>query len=110
MRIFLFMLMQSAILVVVGFIGFIVMSAFDIQLDQNSYISMFVGSLIFGFAGSLISLFLSKTMCIKSYGVKLIKTPMNSDEMAVIQNIVGKTMPSVPPAAADHMRRQKKWK
>ena len=55
MRIFLFMLMQSAILVVVGFIGFIVMSAFDIQLDQNSYISMFVGSLIFGFAGSLIS-------------------------------------------------------
>ena len=87
MRIFLFMLMQSAILVVVGFIGFIVMSAFDIQLDQNSYISMFVGSLIFGFAGSLISLFLSKTMCIKSYGVKLIKTPMNSDEMFIYQTV-----------------------
>ncbi len=76
MRILLFMLTNAAVLVVIS----VVFRVFglDMVLQQNGGIdmgSLLVMSAIIGFSGSLISLFLSKSMAKRSMGVQVIEQP-----------------------------------
>lgn len=81
-RLSLFLITNLAIVVVasivlnlVGFGGFL--DAQGINLD---YRGLFIFSLIFGFAGSFVSLFLSKWMAKMTTGAKVIKKARNSQE------------------------------
>ena len=44
-------------------------------------------ALLFGFAGSLISLFLSKTMALRSVGAEIIKEPRNNAERWLVETV-----------------------
>ncbi len=81
MRIMLFLLTNFAVIALVG----VIMSVFGISTLQANGIDIDLqGTLImcalFGFSGSLISLFLSKTIAKRSAGVQLIETPQNQTE------------------------------
>ncbi len=87
MRILLFIAMQVAILVVVSIVGSILMNVFGIRMNGGSMIGLLVMCAVFGFTGSIISLFTSKWMCKKAYGVRVIEQPMNGQEQFLVQTI-----------------------
>ena len=72
MRVLLFILMQAAVLVVVGVVGSILMSLLGIRLSPGNYAGLFVMCAIFGSVGSIVSLFMSKSMCKRAYGVEVL--------------------------------------
>ena len=78
MRLVLYIAMQIAVLMLVSIVGSILLNIFGIQIDTQSYASLLVMCAIFGCVGSVISLFLSKTMCKRAYGVQVITTPQKS--------------------------------
>lgn len=86
MRIALFLATNVGVMLLVG----IVMSVFgEPILAQNGVDLNLTGLLIysaaFGFAGSLISLFMSKSMAKRSMGVQLIEQPSGGDELWLYQ-------------------------
>lgn len=87
MRILLFILMQVAILVVVSIVGTILTRLFGINLSGSSYGSLLVMCAIFGFVGSFVSLYMSKWMCKRAYGVSVIDTPSNAKEQFLFSTI-----------------------
>lgn len=95
--------MQAAILLVVGIVGSIIMAVLGIKLNTASYGTMFVICAIMGCVGSIVSLFMSKTMCIRAYGVQLIEPgrPKNRaeefiwNEVAMLSQRAGIKMPQV---------------
>ena len=87
MRVLLFVAMQAAILLLVSIVGGILCNLFGIYIDGSSYFSLLVMCAIYGCVGSIISLFLSKTMCKKAYGVQVIVTPRNSQEAFLVNTI-----------------------
>lgn len=103
MRLLMFVLMQAAILLVVGIVGSIIMAVLGIKLNTASYGTMFVICAIMGCVGSIVSLFMSKTMCIRAYGVQLIEPgrPKNRaeefiwNEVAMLSQRAGIKMPQV---------------
>lgn len=103
MRLIMFVLMQAAVLLVVGVVGSIIMAVLGIKVNTASYGTMFVICAIMGCAGSIISLFMSKTMCIHAYGVQLIEPgrPRNRaeeflwNEVAMLSQRAGIKMPQV---------------
>lgn len=72
-------------------------------LQQNglNLVSLFVISAVFGFAGSFISLFMSKTMAKRSMGVQVIEQPSNETEQWIYNTVqrmsgdLGLKMPEV---------------
>jgi heat shock protein HtpX len=89
MRILLFLATNVAVLVLVG----IVFQLFGLQgvLDQNG-VNLNLGSLlvmcaVFGFGGSLISLFLSKWMAKRGTGTYIIEQPRNRDEQWLLDTV-----------------------
>lgn len=101
MRILLFLLMQVAVIVVVGIVSTILMSIFGIKVSSGSYTSILAMCAIFGFVGSFVSLFMSKWMCKKSYGVEVIESPRNRQEQFLVNTVAdlaqkaGLNMPEV---------------
>lgn len=87
MRILLYVLMQIAVLVVVSIVGSIVLSLFGISLSGSSYTGLLVMCAIFGCVGSLISLFMSKSMCKKAFGVRTLVSPTNEREAFLMQTV-----------------------
>lgn len=87
MRILLFIAMQVAILVVVSIVGSILMNVFGIRMNGGSMIGLLIMCAVFGFTGSIISLFTSKWMCKRAYGVRVIERPMNAQEQFLVQTI-----------------------
>ncbi len=87
MRIILYIGMQIAVLVLVSIVGSVLLNLFGIQINPNDYMSLLVMCAIFGCAGSLISLMMSKFMCKKAYGVQVIETPRNSDEAFLVNTV-----------------------
>lgn len=87
MRIFLFILMQIAVLVMVSIVGTVLMAVLGIRVSPGAYSGLLVMCAIFGFAGSIISLFLSKFMCKKAYGVRVITAPRGEREQYLV-NVV----------------------
>lgn len=81
MRIGLFLLTNLAVMFVFG----IVLSLFGV--DAHSLSGLLIFAAIFGFSGSVISLFMSKTMALKAVGGKIITQPITVDEQWLI-NIV----------------------
>ena len=88
MRIALFLLTNFAVMALVG----IIMSAFGLStLQANGVDINLTGTLVmcglFGFTGSLISLFLSKSMAKRSAGVQLITEPRSDIERWLVDNV-----------------------
>lgn len=74
MRILLFLATNMAVLVVFN----IILSLTGIQAQDAT--GLLIMAALFGFSGSLISLFLSKTMALRSVGAEVITTPRNEAE------------------------------
>lgn len=87
MRLVLYIAMQIAVLLLVSIVGSILLNIFGIQIDTQSYASLLVMCAIFGCVGSVISLFLSKTMCKRAYGVQVITTPRNQQEAFLLSTV-----------------------
>ena len=89
MRIFLFLLTNIAVLIVasvtlslIGFNG--IMAKNGVDLDLNA---LLVYCAVFGFAGSLFSLFISKWMAKRFMGVQLIEQPRNQTEQWLVRTV-----------------------
>lgn len=87
MRIILYIGMQIAVLLLVSIVGSVLLNIFGIQINPNDYMSLLVMCAVFGCAGSLISLMMSKFMCKKAYGVQVIDTPRNSQEAFLVNTV-----------------------
>ncbi|WP_373777024.1 protease HtpX [Glaesserella sp.] len=81
MRIALFLATNFAVMIVLG----IILSVTGIA--GNSTGGILIMALLFGFAGSLISLFLSKTMALRSVGAEIIKEPRNNAERWLVETV-----------------------
>lgn len=81
MRIGLFLLTNLAVMLVFG----IVLSILGI--DAHSVTGLLIFALIFGFAGSFISLLLSKTMALKAVGGQIITQPRNAEEYWLLDTV-----------------------
>lgn len=74
-RIFLFLVTNIAIILVVTVIIFMLDYFFGIKVTPNTsngYTSLFIFALLFGFAGSFLSLAISRWMAKRTYDIKLI--------------------------------------
>src|SRR5574344_805368 len=87
MRIILYIAMQVAVLLLVSIIGSILLNLFGIQISGSDYTSLLIMCAVFGCAGSLVSLFMSKFMCKKSYGVRVITNPQTSEELFLVNTV-----------------------
>ncbi len=83
MRVGLMLATNFAVLMVAG----VIMSL--LGLDQGSTMGMLFFCAVFGFGGSLVSLFLSKTMAKRSSGTQLIETPSNDTERWLFESVQG---------------------
>lgn len=81
MRIVLFLATNFAVMIVLG----IILSVTGIA--GNSTGGILIMALLFGFAGSLISLFLSKTMALRSVGAEVITEPRNNAERWLVETV-----------------------
>lgn len=81
MRIALFLATNFAVMIVLG----IILSVTGIA--GNSTGGILIMALLFGFAGSLISLFLSKTMALRSVGAEVITEPRNNAERWLVETV-----------------------
>lgn len=89
MRILLFLATNMAVLVLVSIVfnllglqGILADNGVDLNLS-----ALLVFCAVFGFGGSLISLFISKWMAKRSTGVYLIETPRNRDEQWLVDTV-----------------------
>ncbi len=88
MRILLFMLTNAAVLVVISVVFRLL--GLDNVLQESGGIdmgSLLVMSAIIGFTGSLISLFLSKSMAKRSMGVQIIEQPSTPFERWLVETV-----------------------
>ncbi|MDO4626550.1 MAG: protease HtpX [Pasteurellaceae bacterium] len=81
MRILLFLATNMAVLVVFN----IILSLTGIR--SQDAMGLLILAALFGFSGSLISLFLSKTMALRSVGAEIIHSPRNEAERWVMETV-----------------------
>ncbi|URJ92337.1 protease HtpX [Pasteurella multocida] len=81
MRILLFLATNMAVLVVFN----IILSLTGIQVQDAT--GLLLMAALFGFSGSLISLFLSKTMALRAVGAEVIKQPRNDMERWLVNTV-----------------------
>ncbi|MBS6009116.1 MAG: protease HtpX [Haemophilus parahaemolyticus] len=84
-RVILFLLTNLAITFVLGIVLNIIFKVTGIQSQSTA--GILVLSLVFGFSGSLISLFLSKTMALRSVGAEIIQQPRNQAEQWLFNTV-----------------------
>lgn len=84
-RVILFLLTNLAITFVLGIVLNIIFKVTGIQSQSTG--GILVLSLVFGFAGSLISLFMSKTMALRSVGAEIIQQPRNRAEQWLFSTV-----------------------
>ena len=84
-RVILFLLTNLAITFVLGIVLNIIFKVTGIQGQSTA--GILVLSLVFGFSGSLISLFLSKTMALRSVGAEVIQQPRNQAEQWLFNTV-----------------------
>ena len=95
MRILLFLATNFAILLVAGVVlnllGFnSIMAANGVDLNLNA---LLVFCAVFGFSGSLISLFISKWMAKRGTGTVIIEQPRGADEQWLLQTVQHRGVP-----------------
>lgn len=92
-RIGLFLLTNLAVIVVLMIAWFVISSVFglgrtmDYQAGTINLTSTLVLAAVFGFGGSLISLFMSKWIAKKSVGAQVIETPRNEAERWLVETV-----------------------
>ena len=84
-RVILFLLTNLAITFVLGIVLNIIFKVTGIQSQSTA--GILVLSLVFGFSGSLISLFLSKTIALRSVGAEIIQQPRNQAEQWLFNTV-----------------------
>ncbi|MCF2908249.1 protease HtpX [Pseudoalteromonas sp. DL2-H2.2] len=84
-RIVLFLITNLAVMLVLGIVLSIVMSA--LGLSNRSYGGMLLIAGVFGFGGAFISLFMSKWIAKKSTGAYIIEQPRNESEHWLVQTV-----------------------
>ena len=84
-RVILFLLTNLAITFVLGIVLNIIFKVTGLQSQSTA--GILVLSLVFGFSGSLISLFLSKTMALRSVGAEVIQQPRNQAEQWLFNTV-----------------------
>ena len=84
-RVILFLLMNLAVMFVLNIVLQIIFKVTGIQ--GGSTAGILVMYAVFGFAGSLISLFLSKTMALRSVGAEIITTPRTQAEQWLFNTV-----------------------
>lgn len=84
---FFYLLTMVGVIALIGIIVNLACYLFQIYLPQESMISILIFSAILGFAGSLISLFMSKSMVKRSMRVQTITSPRNADEQWLIETV-----------------------
>ena len=84
-RVILFLLTNLAITFVLGIVLNIIFKVTGIQSQSTA--GILVLSLVFGCSGSLISLFLSKTMALRSVGAEVIQQPRNQAEQWLFNTV-----------------------
>ena len=87
LRIALFLLTNLAIMLVLGVVVNLLGVSHFISHGQMNLQQLFVYCAVFGFAGSFISLFLSKFMAKRSMGVELVTNPRNADEQWLVNTV-----------------------
>lgn len=104
-----YMATMLGVILLIGIIVNIVCYLFQINLSSSGMGTILVLSAVMGFAGSIISLFLSKTMVKKSMRVQVITSPSTEDERWLLQSVSmlakkkGVAMPEVGIYPADEM-------
>ena len=87
-RIFLFLMTNLAILVVISFT--LRLLGVDRIMNQSgglNFNALLIMSMVMGFAGALISLFLSKWMAKRSVGAQVITAPANATEQWLVNTV-----------------------
>lgn len=72
-RIFLFLVMNLAVIILINIVIAVLENVFGINITGYGfdYTAIFIFALVVGFTGSFVSLFLSKWMAKRAYGVKV---------------------------------------
>lgn len=83
------MLTMVGVLITVTIVGNIILAVLGVKMNGASMAVLLFTSAIFGFAGSLISLFLSKTIVKKSMGVEVITNPSSQAEKWLVNTVAG---------------------
>ena len=84
-RVFLFLLTNLAVMLVLGVVLSIIMSA--LGLSHRSLGGILLIAAVFGFGGSFISLYMSKWMAKKSTGAQVITKPSNETEQWLMNTV-----------------------
>ncbi|MRI83151.1 MAG: protease HtpX [Nitratiruptor sp.] len=87
MTIILFILMNLAVMASIYLTIFVLETFFGLRIDQGTVSGLLIFSLIIGFSGSLISLFLSKWMAKMQMGVEVIEEPRNELEAWLVETV-----------------------
>lgn len=87
LRIALFLLTNLAVMVVAGIILSVLGVGRYMSHGHLNLANLLVYCAVFGFTGSLISLFISKWMAKRSMGVELIENPRNADEQWLMTTV-----------------------
>ncbi len=87
LRVVLFVLMQAAVVALVGIVGSVILVALDIEVNAQSYGGLLIFCAIIGCVGSIVSLFLSKSMCKTAYRVRVIEVPRTQEERFLVSTI-----------------------
>ncbi len=87
MGIFLFLIMNLAVMASIYLTIFLIEVFFGIRLDQGTISGLLILSFVVGFSGALISLFMSKWMAKMSMGVQVIETPRNQTEAWLVSTV-----------------------
>ena len=87
MGIILFILMNLAVMASIYLTIFVLEVFFGVRIDQSTVGGLLILSLIVGFSGSLISLFLSKWMAKMQMGVQVIEEPSNATEEWLVNTV-----------------------
>ncbi|WP_187648499.1 protease HtpX [Nitrosophilus labii] len=87
MGIFLFLIMNLAVMASIYLTIFLIEIFFGIRLDQGTISGLLILSFVVGFSGALISLFMSKWMAKMSMGVQVIETPQDQTEAWLVSTV-----------------------
>lgn len=79
-RILLYILTNIAVVAMVSIALFVIQLVFGVNLDPNTTYGLLLFSFIFGFAGSIFSLLISRWVALRSVGGKVIEQPTTEQE------------------------------
>jgi len=86
-RIFLLMATNFGVMAVLFLTFNIIQAVFGVTIGGGSFTGIAITSLLFGFGGALVSLFMSKGMAKRSMGVQIIETPTNAKERWLVETV-----------------------